>query len=305
MNPENNSQLPIQQPTCGTPNFPEPDYTDEDVFIFNNIRALADSISARIVINTLLLCTQGHIQFAANGKSVTVSQGQIFMCPPNTYLADTMVSIDFECKALCLTNRIIQALIRPYIGIWNSIVYGPAPIIYDLDDIDMLFVARLFDIVKLSLDHKRTKYRKDVIHSLIRGALIGLCGFTGDGRQVSEESVFTKDLFQRFLDLLQRSEVKHRSVKSYAAQLNISSKYLAVTCKKNSGRTALSWIDEYTMSDAVYYLQSTSLSIKEVSNKMGFPNPSFFGRYFRLHKGVSPLAFRKRCQAQSKTEPAE
>ena len=80
---------------------------------------------------------------------------------------------------------------------------------------------------------------------------------------------------------------------------------LTETLKKNSGRTALSWIDEYTMSDAVYYLQSTSLSIKEVSNKMGFPNPSFFGRYFRLHKGVSPLAFRKRCQAQSKAEPAE
>jgi AraC-like DNA-binding protein len=34
------------------------------------------------------------------------------------------------------------------------------------------------------------------------------------------------------------------------------------------------------------------MSIKEISNQMGFPNPSFFGQYFRDEAGMTPLEYR-------------
>ena len=41
-------------------------------------------------------------------------------------------------------------------------------------------------------------------------------------------------------------------------------------------------------------LQSTSLSIQEISNRLSFPDQSFFGRYFKKHTGKSPLQYRNR-----------
>jgi len=99
--------------------------------------------------------------------------------------------------------------------------------------------------------------------------------------------------FQRFLTLLTQSEVKHRTVESYANELCITPKYLSIVCKKHSGKTANEWICEYVMEDIRYYLKHSDLSIKQVADLLGFPNPSFFGKYVKDHFGLTPIELRK------------
>jgi AraC-like DNA-binding protein len=41
-----------------------------------------------------------------------------------------------------------------------------------------------------------------------------------------------------------------------------------------------------------FYLKQTDLSIKQVSNRLNFPNPSFFGKYVKEHLGVTPKKLR-------------
>ncbi|MDN0080141.1 helix-turn-helix domain-containing protein, partial [Bacteroides gallinaceum] len=36
----------------------------------------------------------------------------------------------------------------------------------------------------------------------------------------------------------------------------------------------------------------TQSSIKEIVNELKFPNLSFFGKYFKAHKGMSPKYYR-------------
>ena len=99
-------------------------------------------------------------------------------------------------------------------------------------------------------------------------------------------------LFQQFLELLSSSPVKHRTVEYYANKLSITAKYLSNICKKYSGKTANAWITEHVMEDIRYYLISTDLSIKEICSYLGFPNPSFFGKYVKEHFGMTPTQFR-------------
>ncbi|MBR1622282.1 MAG: AraC family transcriptional regulator [Prevotella sp.] len=89
------------------------------------------------------------------------------------------------------------------------------------------------------------------------------------------------------------SHVKHRPVEYYASELCISPKYLSVICKNNSGKTANEWIREHVLEDIRYYLRNTDYSIKEICNQLGFPNPSFFGKYVKEHFGVTPAQFRR------------
>ena len=47
------------------------------------------------------------------------------------------------------------------------------------------------------------------------------------------------------------------------------------------------------MEDIRYYLRQTDLSIKQVCDTLGFPNPSFFGKYVKEHFGRTPMQLRK------------
>ena len=98
--------------------------------------------------------------------------------------------------------------------------------------------------------------------------------------------------FKRFLDLLNASPYKRRSVASYANELYISPKHLTAIVKKSSGKTANQWIKERLLEEIRFYLKQTDLSIKQVSDKLDFPNPSFFGKYVKEHLGMTPGEFR-------------
>jgi AraC-like DNA-binding protein len=140
----------------------------------------------------------------------------------------------------------------------------------------------------------------DVIQSLLRSAILALCGAMQQKLLPADSELSTfnaqlstgKSHFQRFLDLLHSSEIKRHTVDAYASELCISPKYLTAVCKKNSGKTANEWITEQVLEDIRYYLKQTDLSIKQICDRLGFPNPSFFGKYVKDHFGMTPMEFR-------------
>ena len=78
----------------------------------------------------------------------------------------------------------------------------------------------------------------------------------------------------------------------YAQAMNITPKYLSTVCKKVSAKNPMRWITESVMEDCYMLLKDTDLSVKEISNRLGFPNSSFFGQYFREQTGVTPVEYR-------------
>ena len=85
-----------------------------------------------------------------------------------------------------------------------------------------------------------------------------------------------------------------RRVGWYAIQLGITSKYLSETVKTISKRTPNEWIDYYVTTELSVLLKNSTLSIKDITARMNFPNQSFLGKYFKEHVGVSPSEFRKK-----------
>ncbi len=73
-------------------------------------------------------------------------------------------------------------------------------------------------------------------------------------------------LFQRFMSILSRPTNTEREVRAYAEQLLVTSKYLSAVCKEKSGRTAMDWITENTVSHITTYCRPTSPLRKSPSN---------------------------------------
>mgnify|MGYP001672254185 CR=1 FL=1 len=238
-----------------------------------------------------------------NGETKEVHSNEIFICPPEVSLDNIMISPDFEYQAVCISNRMLQTVLRGYISLWNQLTYIKKLRVIEMIDSDIEFYNKTYSLLKLCLEYKGEdaidmQYRAEVLRGIISAVLIGFCNTFRKHTDVEPEPLKQNvSIFNRFLELIQSTEAKHNTVNYYASKLCISDKYLTMICKKNSGKTANAWIQEYTISAITNYLRNTGLSVKEISNRLGFPNSSFFGKYVRDHLGCSPMEYR---QMQSK-----
>lgn len=210
-----------------------------------------------------------------------------------------LISPDFEYQALCITNRLLQIALRDYINVWNQLVYIQKMRVIKMEERDNGIRVNSTLLLKAWIEREvhndiEAKYRAEIIKELISTMLLGMCYCLHRQIDKNVESKQNLSLFNRFLELLQTTEAKHQTVEYYASKLCISAKYLTIISKKNSGKTANEWIQEYKLSAITNYLRTTDWSIKEISNLMGFPNTSFFGKYVKDHLGCNPLEYRKR-----------
>ena len=58
------------------------------------------------------------------------------------------------------------------------------------------------------------------------------------------------------------------------------------------------YLEQYKISQAKFYLISTSLSITEIALNVGFSSQTYFSKLFRSHTGISPTSFRKQHSAK-------
>ena len=273
-------------------------YSDNDIVIIDSIQQFAEVSSAHVSMSAIAVCTSGKVQAQMGGKMMTLSQNQVAIIPNNTMITDIMVSPDFNMKAMFFTNAILQSFLREKMNVWNEMMYIHELRVLTLADKDVEFFTSFYELLQACFEKPDDiPYRTDVIQSLLRGAVLGLCGAL---RQIAPVAAIPSQAvgtsaahFQHFLDLLHSGRHKHRTVESYANDLCISPKYLTAICKKHSGKTANEWITERILEDIRYYLRQTDLSVKQICDQLGFPNPSFFGKYVKEHFGMTPIQYRR------------
>lgn len=99
-------------------------------------------------------------------------------------------------------------------------------------------------------------------------------------------------LTEEFLTLVEQEYRNHRNLEYYALRLSRIAKYLSRHIKEVTGQTATDWIDKCVILDAEAQLFSTKQTILEISESLGFSSQSFFGKYFKRVKGISPKEYK-------------
>ena len=67
----------------------------------------------------------------------------------------------------------------------------------------------------------------------------------------------------------------------YSGGLCITSKYLSRIIKDITGYTALDYIENYVVTEAKAMLNSTMMTVQQISDSLNFPSQSVFGKYFK------------------------
>jgi AraC-like DNA-binding protein len=100
------------------------------------------------------------------------------------------------------------------------------------------------------------------------------------------------EAYTRFRAELERSYASTRRAEDYARQLGYSVKTLARACLAATGQSTKEVIDARVALEAQRLLAHTDEPVATIARRLGFSEPTNFGKFFARHTGVTPGDFR-------------
>lgn len=153
----------------------------------------------------------------------------------------------------------------------------------------------MFGLLKVYFDQSECTCISQLVLCQLKAFFIGFHEYLQRNPQYRPDEVKSyrvRELFNRFMMLLERDYKISRDVNYYAEQMNISSKYLTNIVNQVTGHTPKTIIDQYVILQLKLHLKRTTQSIKEMAWEFHFADVSFFCRYFKKHTGLTPQQIR-------------
>lgn len=101
------------------------------------------------------------------------------------------------------------------------------------------------------------------------------------------------EVLQKFIRQLYTSYRTEHDVSFYAEKQCLTPRYFAAIIKEKTGKAPSEWITAALLSETKRMLNTTSMTVKEISVELQFPNQSYFGKWFKNLVGCSPLEYKK------------
>lgn len=237
-----------------------------------------------------ILTNAGQAIVEVDGRSYTLLSGSLLTLLPSHLLHTVSCSVDFQCFTIAF----------PFDAMVDFPYLLPSLITEKIERSPFLLLSTaekelLTDEHKAIMRHyglvNHPSY-KEILRSLIFVFTAETSAIYAN-HPVKATATHREELTEKFFRLLHDSFSTCREVTFYADQLCITPKYLARIIQQVTGHTPAYWIMDFTVREAKTLLKSTTLTVTELSERMNFPNSSFFARYFRRHTGVSPQEYRK------------
>lgn len=100
------------------------------------------------------------------------------------------------------------------------------------------------------------------------------------------------DIYNEFMNLLSDNYKEAHDVAFYADKLNITSRYLSQITGETVSKTPKQIINEYLLRESRRLLENRRLSIKEISDLLGFSSTTVFCKTFKHQMGFTPSEYR-------------
>lgn len=248
----------------------------------------------RVTFYQIVYITRGqgrhYIDFSSYdyspGSLLFISAGQVhaFEVNPGTEGFLILFTQDF------LTRNMLHSDILAFSRLFNYHLYPPD--IPPVDTSSPLFEPIVSEIYNEYL-FTNTFAREEIIRTLLRLLLLKAERIKRTLAPL-EKNTDRVARFNEFRQLLSDRYIDTRNADAYADMMQISYNHLNRIIKSVAGNTAKAFIDNFVILEAKRHLAVSDASVKELSDIMGFDEPTNFVKYFKKHTGQSPVRFKKR-----------
>ncbi|HEX4340838.1 MAG TPA: helix-turn-helix domain-containing protein [Polyangiaceae bacterium] len=139
----------------------------------------------------------------------------------------------------------------------------------------------------------RRDYGQAVAAHCARLAVAALERDGGQAQFIRHESPVCTSSLAPLLEWMQKNAKRTITLDQLASKASTSPRTLSRRFKEQTGTTPLQWLLDARVRSAQALLETTELSVEEVSAAVGFDGPSTFRTRFRRTVGVSPVAYRR------------
>ena len=265
-----------------------------------------------LTYGVILICRKGKARLNVNYKDWELYEGAVITLFPNDVVE---LKVDGDCKSPETENgdckspqtannfqaeilKYNPSLLREASLQLEQTVYSSlrkdrcrqdTPVVTNI-------INGMFSLLKVYFDQSECTCISQLVLCQLKAFFIGFHEYLQRNPQYRPDEVKSyrvRELFNRFMMLLERDYKISRDVNYYAAQMNISSKYLTNIVNQVTGHTPKTIIGQYVILQLKMHLKRTTQSIKEMAWVFHFADFSFFCRYFKKHTGLTPQQIRE------------
>lgn len=154
----------------------------------------------------------------------------------------------------------------------------------------------VLNMISQELQHAIDKHSRELIVSNIE-LLLNYCLRFYDRQFITREEInhATVQRFESLLDEYLSCKAETDGIPTvayFAEKCNLSAGYFGELVKVEAGKTAQDFIADKIIGHAKELLNNPTLSISQVSNKLGFGYPQHFVRFFKRKTGKTPSEYR-------------
>ena len=175
---------------------------------------------------------------------------------------------------------------------YDNVHYAYARPVAQLDETSMQTIMHYLDLMEI-LMQKESQGRRTTIIQLIQSLSSFLYEFHANSLSSQKPFSRSEELAGQFLSLVDMYCHEHHNIKWYADALHLTPVYISNAVKQVTGRTAGDNITDCLVRKAKSLLLTSTLSVQQISDRLGFQNQSHFGTFFRRAVGTSPQKFRR------------
>ena len=264
-----------------------------------------------LTYGAILICRKGKARLNVNYKDWELYEGAVITLFPNDVVE---LKVDGDCKSPETDNgdskspqtannfqaeilKYNPSLLREASLQLEQTVYSSlrkdrcrqdTPVVTNI-------INGMFSLLKVYFDQSECTCISQLVLCQLKAFFIGFHEYLQRNPQYRPDEVKSyrvRELFNRFMMLLERDYKISRDVNYYAAQMNISSKYLTNIVNQVTGHTPKTIIGQYVILQLKLHLKRSTQSIKEMAWEFHFADVSFFCRYFKKHTGLTPQQIR-------------
>ena len=264
-----------------------------------------------LTYGAILICRKGKARLNVNYKDWELYEGAVITLFPNDVVE---LKVDGDCKSPETENgdckspqtannfqaeilKYNPSLLREASLQLEQTVYSSlrkdrcrqdTPVVTNI-------INGMFSLLKVYFDQSECTCISQLVLCQLKAFFIGFHEYLQRNPQYRPDEVKSyrvRELFNRFMMLLEKDYKISRDVNYFAEKMNISSKYLTNIVNQVTGHTPKTIIGQYVILQLKLHLKRSTQSIKEMAWEFHFADVSFFCRYFKKHTGLTPQQIR-------------
>lgn len=223
----------------------------------------------------ILYVKSGAFTLCFDGKSTTVSPGELCIIPPllphkSIYENALTDSISFEIDYI--SRYISEEVVKSIEGFGKKVLFIPKS-----DDADSAN-----HLIERIIRFEGKKAYIQIVMILKKAS-------------VDCERIFsyTNKNFYEVISYINSNFSGKLTLEDIASKCNISRFHICRLMKRFMGMTPVDYITFLKIRQAVLWLKDTNHTIKRISENLCFSSPKYFSKIFKSYLGISPVEFRK------------